>query len=212
MLLSDDQFVAFAKDNLVVSWENVREPVNIQVDGERRTLGGNTVMYVVSPDGTVADAFPGVYRSEDVLPSLQAAVKVAMESHEARWKYHRQRTSKAIQARINASKAFVEGPVLDAIGAGDLFESSSVAGVIDLSHIARNREDTLKRLGIRSGLSEDEALRQAIVMDSRANMQSLRPKVHEFLLDEPKLPDEIRRTMFKDFLGVDIDDPNLGIR
>ena len=84
--------------------------------------------------------------------------------------------------------------------------------MIDLSHVASNRAETRARLGIPANLGDGEALEMAIQLDSRANMTSLRPKVHEFLQDGIWTPDEIKNTMFKDFLGVPIDDPALGIR
>jgi hypothetical protein len=212
VLLSDEKFTQFAKDRLVLSWENIREPVKVVHDGEHRTLGGNTVMYVVSPQGFVADAFPGVYLPDDLMPSLEAAADLAMKPT-SEWKgYHRQRTSFAISARVNASKAMVESSLLDARGAGDIFERETPAGVIDLSHVASNREETRARLGIPADLDDDRAMQFAIQLDSRANMTSLRPKVHEFLQDGIWTPDEIKNTMFKDFLGVPIDDPALGIR
>jgi hypothetical protein len=212
VLLSDEKFVNFAKDKLVLSWENVREPVNIEFEGERRTLGGNTVMYLVSPEGTVADAFPGVYLPEDVLPSLEAAAISAMTTHEAQQKYHRQRSEGAIRARVNVSKAFVESPMLDAQGVGDRFELSTEQGVIDLSHVASSAEATRERLGLRKNANVQDAFAEAVRIDSQTNMLALRPLVHNFLLGSPRTPAEIRDVMFKDFLGVKIDDPTLGIR
>ena len=93
MLLSNEKFTKFANDRLVLSWENIREPVNVIHDGQRRTLGGNTVMYVVSPQGFVADAFPGVYLPDDLIPSLEAAVDLAMKPTSEWKRYHGQRTS-----------------------------------------------------------------------------------------------------------------------
>lgn len=211
-MLSDEWFVKFAKDQLVLSWENVREPVNIVHEGKRTTLGGNTVMYMVSPDGTVADAFPGVYRADDVLPSFKVAAKIALQSHEEQSSYHRQRGSRAIRVRINSSKMAVESPILDAEGVGGRFEISTDQGVIDLSHVARSREETRSLLGIPKELSDEDALTFAIKLDSETNMSTLRPVVHDFLARARWTPQQLKPVMFKDFLGIDVDDPNLGIR
>lgn len=210
-MLSDKNFADFAADKVVLSWENVREPVVIQHEGEKRTLGGNTVMYVVSPDGTVADAFPGVYLPEDVLPSLESAAAAAMHPAQ-REDYHKQRSSAAITARVNSSKMFVESSVLDANGTGVLIAERTNVGVVDLSHIAASREEVRRRLGIPESLTEDEAMTMAIRLDSQTNMRVLRPKVHDYLVGKSMTPAQLRYPMFKEFLGVHIDDPNLGIR
>src|SRR5688500_14048062 len=115
-------------------------------------------MYIVSPDGTVADAFPGVYVPGDVLPSMEAAVIAATRPQDDQLAYHLERTSAAVQARINLSKAFVESSLLDATGTGARFEVATPAGVIDLSHVASDRDETRKRLGIPASLTEEEAM------------------------------------------------------
>ena len=211
MLLSDERFVKFA-DDVILSWENVRDPIITEHDGKKVTLGGNTVMYIVSPDGTAADAFPGVYRPEDVIPSMQAAVEVAKQSLEARDKYHRQRASKAIEARVNMSKMRVESPILDAKGAGENYEKLSDGGVVDLSHVAMTAQQVREMLKMPPGLTDEQEMEYAVRADSGNNMSVLRPMVHDFLMGKQSTPAALRGVMFKSFLGVEIDDPNLGIR
>jgi hypothetical protein len=211
VLLSDERFVEFA-DEVLLSWENVREPVITEHNGKKTTLGGNTVIYIVSPDGTVADAFPGVYRPDEVMASFEAAAAIALQPADARDKYHRQRASKAVAARINMSKAFVESHVLDAKGVGERLEVPTDAGVVDLSHLAMTREKIRESFGISEGLPEDEAMARVITMDSRNNMWTLRPLVHDFLIGKRATPAEIRNVIFKEFLAVHIDDRNLGIK
>ncbi|MEO7453464.1 MAG: hypothetical protein ABIV13_01730 [Fimbriimonadales bacterium] len=209
-MLSDEKFVEFA-DLVVLSWENVREPVITEHNGEKRTLGGNTVMYIVSPDGVVADAFPGVYLPGDVIGSFEAAVGVAMQPSEMRDKYHKQRASKAIFARVNLSKMRIESPILDAKGAGERYESLTDTGVTDLSHLAITRDQVRQVLRMPEGLTDEQEMAFAIKVDSENNMRVLRPIVHDFLIGLAKTPAQIRDVMFKEFLGIQIDDPNLGI-
>src|SRR5438874_4453378 len=83
-----------------------------------RTLAGNTIIYVCSSEGEVADAFPGVYTAEDFLPQAEAAAKAAMTPASS-WKaWHEGQFKLAIdqENRTTMAKAAVETPLLNALG------------------------------------------------------------------------------------------------
>jgi hypothetical protein len=90
----------------------------------RRTLTGNTVMYVCAPDGSVLDALPGVYTTDDFLKELRktlAFLKGAgnRSSSDAARDWHRQQVTDAVNAeriRTTFGKVFVESPLLNALG------------------------------------------------------------------------------------------------
>ena len=72
MLLSDPKAQQFLQSEVVPSWEMVREAPKVTIDfghGKKleRTLKGNTVLYLCTPDGKVLDAWPGVYTADDFL-------------------------------------------------------------------------------------------------------------------------------------------------
>jgi hypothetical protein len=215
VLLSDERFADFVDESVIPSWENVRNPIQVTLDmgdgrTERRTIGGNTVLYVVARDGTVADAFPGVYRPEEILPLLKDSVAVAMRPAEERSRFHNRAVVRE-SARINTGKSFVESPVLNAIGEGNITEIPTITGAVDLSHLARSNEGTRRELGIGANLPDEVAAAEAVLLDSLNNVRALRPMVHEMLKGVPRTPDQLKLPLFKDILGVPIDDPNLGI-
>ncbi|MDW8365096.1 MAG: hypothetical protein RMK49_04545 [Abditibacteriales bacterium] len=90
----------------------------------KRTLMGNTVMYLCLPDGSVIDAFPGVYTPTDFLSETQKAMEFLRRCGDAispaqvrQW--HKEQVTAAIQSekvRTTISKAVIESPLLKALG------------------------------------------------------------------------------------------------
>ena len=132
MLLSDKTTAATIDENFVATWKEVRPVPKVTIDfgnGKKmeRTLVGNTVMYVSLPDGTVVDAFPGVYTPGDfnrlVVPALKAAkdAMALLPGKRAKFlaKWHKAELDQLLSnelTRTTTSKAFVESPLLDSIG------------------------------------------------------------------------------------------------
>jgi hypothetical protein len=78
VLLSDEKVKKLLTEEVVPVWESVRAAPKITIDfggGKKleRTLKGNTVIYLCTPDGKVIDAFPGVYTPEDFLTQIKPA-------------------------------------------------------------------------------------------------------------------------------------------
>jgi len=125
VLLSDPDVVRTLNERVVAYWESVRPVPKVTIDfGDgrvlHRTLGGNTVMLLCLPDGRVLDAFPGIYAPRDFLPALERSLAFAADFRdEAFVAWHRERATQAVAAeriRITTSKAFVESPLLEALG------------------------------------------------------------------------------------------------
>lgn len=135
MLLSDPHIVQKINSEFVACWETVRPVPKVTIDfgnGKKmqRTLAGNTVLYICYPDGQVVDALPGVYRPEDFTPIAEATLafmhspQMTAATGKARTKlladWHRSRFTAGVlgeRRRITLSKAAVETPLLNALGA-----------------------------------------------------------------------------------------------
>lgn len=215
MLLSEPSFVEFLKNDVIPSWENVRDPIKVELDmGDgrtvHRTIGGNTVMYLVGPNGYVVDAFPGVYQAQDILPDVKKAVSLSAERTEDWIAYHRPpMPAPRGPFGANVGKTLVEAPVLEALGEGQPFRS--FLDVVDESHIPRTREQSRQFVNALPGSSDQEAADVAVLTDSRNNVANLRPRVHGLLSARLRTVENLKLIMFKDLLGVPIDDPNFGL-
>jgi hypothetical protein len=128
--LSHPEASRFIQENSVPCWEMVRAVPKVTIDfGEGRvidrTLQGNTVMYVCLPDGRPVDAYPGVYTGPALLKGLQETMTLLQQGDGLQvnpaevQEWHRARIAAAIDQevrRITLSKAFVESPLLHALG------------------------------------------------------------------------------------------------
>lgn len=129
MLLSDPQVVQFLSNEVVPCWETARPAAKVTIDfGDgrvlKRTLMGNTVLYLCLPDGSVVDAFPGVYTPTDFLNEAKKSLDFLRKCGDSisplqvrDW--HKEQITAAIKSekmRITMSKAVVESPLLKALG------------------------------------------------------------------------------------------------
>lgn len=138
MLLSDPKVQQFLQSEVVPSWEMVREAPKVTIDfghGKKleRTLKGNTVLYLCTPDGKVLDAWPGVYTAGDFLrqatntltelkalnidpgkPLTDAEATALIAWHHKAAAGSASRTD--IPIRMTMGKAGVESPILKLLG------------------------------------------------------------------------------------------------
>jgi hypothetical protein len=137
VLLSDTRIQKLLAERTVPVWQSVGPVPTVTVDfghGKtlKRTLGGNTVLLLILPDGRALDAFPGVYTPDDFSRELDAFFAVLDESggiqgiaknSESLRVYHQLRTRSTSDSReIVRSKVFAEAPILPrpAVPASDL--------------------------------------------------------------------------------------------
>jgi hypothetical protein len=195
----------------------------------RRTLTGNTVIYVLSAEGRVADAFPGVYTPADFLEQVEHSVQAA-NMPTAQWKaWHTKQVGEAAQFEFTfatRSKAAIETPLLNALGMprgentqpaetpANAFEKLSKR-ILDASHSPMTADELRARFRWpkEKEVSEKELAAYIVGEDSRINVRFVRPAVHLYLssLATPPTPAEAKGALFKKLLKIDIDDPNLGL-
>lgn len=167
MLLSDESVKKIVNDEVVAAWECVREVPQVTIefaDGKklRRTLKGNTVLYLCRNDGTVIDAWPGVYTPEDLVPDFRTALSWIRENPTANpTEYHamRERFAEAETAQRNdaksdapsrryattTSKMAVEASILDSSVALSGSKSEVESVLIDKDTSFENRSDASGR-------------------------------------------------------------------
>jgi len=82
LLYSNTEISAYLRANFILHWKSVRPVPVMKIDfGDgrvmTRTLTGNSIHYVVSPDGTVLDGLPGLYAPKAFLAQLQEMRRLA---------------------------------------------------------------------------------------------------------------------------------------
>jgi hypothetical protein len=236
-LFADPRFLELIKSDVIPAWEMVRAVPKVTIDlgdGEKvvRTVRGNAVLYLCNPDGTVVDAYPGIYTAEDFLPMVRESIKelIGKDLDTVR-AYHKARGRVPEPTRITMSKMMLESPTLDLIGAADSpgvrlaagdndpDRERFIAAAMRLSDASLTPRSVPQALSLAAGNSlvvdDPEQLALEILRrDSELNMTRTRPVVHLFFASEKKLPTplEARDSILETILKIPYKDPYFGLR
>lgn len=211
MLLSDARF-ANATSGYVLGWQNVRPAPKVTIDfgnGRRlqRTLKGSTVLYLCRPDGSVVDAYPGVYTPADFDALLNESKPQLSRSPLQVLQWHRGiPTVAAAPVELTASKAAIQGPLLNMLAEPPHEESGEFR---DMSQLPLSRSQVAERLG----LPPEAPGADIVAADSSRYRRATRTATHRIVGSFAGLPtpDQCLKPLFKDVLKVPIDDPYLGL-
>jgi hypothetical protein len=217
-LFSRDRVADFINANFEPAWESVRPVPIVRIDFGNgtvltRTLHGNILTSVCTPDGLVLDGLPGIYAEDvflDRLDQLRLLARYARVRSVARraalvHAYHRGQAealarneppprfvkAKGIQP---VTKAVIERPVevvLEPAGATNQVVASPPAP---------------------PAAGEDVRGWKELAEDTRLNETTRRRQIHELLTKTGLVrPDQVTRPIYKDVLHADLDDPYLGL-
>ncbi|MEZ0324381.1 MAG: hypothetical protein ACAH95_00600 [Fimbriimonas sp.] len=232
-LLKDPQMIELMKGS-VPSWELVREAAKVTIDfggGKivKRTLRGNTCLYVLRSDGTVVDAFPGVYEPARLLPELKKALEMVNWAPEKVAEWHRDaaRTAERVaRIAVASSKSGVESPLLATtvpdtaikipVGASKS-ETAFLRGaaqLFDVSSLPMSPMNARSAGGFNSGSTPKERGVRMLQLETDVNLTSVRGVVHLWLasLEKPITAPEAKRTMFETILHINYTDPYMGLK
>jgi hypothetical protein len=111
-LYANAEVAQFLRDHFVLHWKSVRPVPRVTIDfgdGRKleRTITGNSIHYVLSPEGEVVDALPGLYGAKAFLRGLHRAEEIAhlsatktpAERRDLLAGYHRNRIA-ALEAEV----------------------------------------------------------------------------------------------------------------
>lgn len=84
-LYANAEVAQYLREHFVLHWKSVRPVPRVTIDfgdGRKleRTLTGNSIHYVLAPDGEVIDALPGLYGAKAFLRGLQRAEEITQQS------------------------------------------------------------------------------------------------------------------------------------
>jgi hypothetical protein len=83
-LYANQEISEFLRENFILHWKSVRPVPKVTIDfgdGRRleRTLTGNSIHYVLTPDGVVVDGIPGLYGPQAFLRQIREGLAVAKQ-------------------------------------------------------------------------------------------------------------------------------------
>jgi hypothetical protein len=209
VLFSQDRVADFINQSFEPTWQSVRPVPIVRIDFGNgrvftRTLNGNILTSVCTPDGLTVDALPGIYTEAAYLDRLKEILSVALTAQldPARKRdvvvraYHRSRLEKpnrkarGIKVADFSKTLVIEAPVINLVRSGN---TTSVPAQAPLN-------------------VDNPAEWKALEEDTRLNENLRRRQIHELLAATGLVrPDKITRLIYKDVLHADLDDPYLGL-
>jgi hypothetical protein len=137
------------RDKFILHWESVRPVPLVTIDfgdGRKlvRTITGNSIHYILTPDGQVVDALPGLYGARAFADELQSAAQFAARYREkdfsiaqyqdatrnrllAAWKKDLAATDNVSESSVPIADASLQPMPSVPLQASDLYESDATA-------------------------------------------------------------------------------------
>jgi hypothetical protein len=221
VLFSQPELAQLVSQRFEPAWTTLRPAPQVTIDfggGRvvRRTLHGNVLTWICDPQGRALDAVPGVctpevYRArldEALALYAQFAAKPERERNAAfrAWHAERSRPNASMLADFDPelflAKRAIEAPVERAITAAPLVSNAARVDFAAKREIELPVEVALQPASLRAALDADTELNETV----------RRRKVHQVLAASGLVPPaQLTKRVFLDVLGVDLDDPYLGL-
>jgi hypothetical protein len=220
-LFSQPRVADFINRTFEPAWQSVRPVPIVRIDFGNgnvltRTLHGNILSAVCTPDGLLVDALPGIYTESAYLEQLELLGAVARNT----------------QARPRAERAVLVRAYHR--GQAKASRNSTTSGQVAAERVAPYRTKSVIETPVESALlpvqppsrpqapaaganplplaAEDVAGWQALEEDTRLNERTRRLQIHELLARTGLVPPKkVTRRIYKDVLHADLDDPYLGL-
>jgi hypothetical protein len=234
VLFSQECVADFINQSFEPVWQSVRPVPIVRIDFGNgniltRTLHGNILTSICTPDGFVVDALPGIYREAEYLAQLELLCAVARKAqaitveHKVRENlvraYHRGQ-EKVLKGKIKPeqiaaelrkvafSKHRIEVPLELALLPARLPRKPRAM----MSGMAPPQSQQIPTAGSVEVAAEDVAHWKELEEDTRLNERARRLWIHSFLEKAGLVnPEKVTRPIYKEVLHADLDDPYLGL-
>jgi hypothetical protein len=225
VLFSREPVANFINESFEPVWESVRPVPIVRIDFGNgnvltRTLHGNILTSICTPDGFVVDALPGIYREAEYLSQLKLLCAVAKKAqavtHEHRVRDNLVRAYHRGQAKILKGIIKPEQVARELIMAAMSKKQIELPLELVLLPASMPALPPLRQQRPEAGpaeiAAEDVAHWKELEEDTRLNERSRRLWIHS-LLEKTGLvkPEKVTRPIYKEVLHADLDDPYLGL-
>lgn len=205
MLFSRGDVAEYLNANFECAWANVRPVPRIEIDfgnGRRlsRTLNGNVATYFCTPDGRTFDLLPGLADPGEYL----RRARLARKFHE-RIRFRPDWEEMLVPAYHRALRNLDAGLVTAA-------DARRLAGPVVADASKMRVEIPVKEAFLSAVPPATEGGASDLREESAYNRVHRYPKVRDLLARRPlATPAELTATVYRDILGVDLEDPYLGL-
>lgn len=217
ILYSDPRIAAELRQNFILHWQSVRPVPKITIDfGDGRkittTITGNSIHYLLSPDGRVVDALPGMYTPEAFLAALKEFPRAARNDGGAEAGPTSSRTAVAA-AELARSKAGGEAPVLNA-----LFRDKVLLPYLKPADEVVISDESLLIIRAKSRPRSDadfasmiSLLKSTLAADTLLNETKIRPVIRRWIAQGMTDVDALNDRVYDELFLTPKSDPWLGL-
>lgn len=238
-MFSQERVANFINESFEPVWESVRPVPIVRIDfGDgnvlTRTLHGNILTSICTPDGYVVDALPGIYREEEYLAQLELLCAVTRnaqaKTNDRRVRdqmvraYHRGRAKvlkgiikpeqvAAELMKVAFSKSAIEVPLeLALLPVSMPRMAAMMSGTQPPTQTVGTPPQPRPEAGTTEIATEDVAHWKELELDTRLNERARRLWIHSYLERTGLMkPEKVIRPIYKEVLHADLDDPYLGL-
>jgi hypothetical protein len=212
VLFSQQSLAEFINQTFEPAWESVRPVPIVRLDFGNgnvltRTLHGNILTSVCTPDGLLVDALPGVYTAPVYASSLLGLASEAQRIQQQPAKMRDALVRAFHGKQLAALKNPVRLPKLVDFSKTVVIEAPVLASIQP-----KNTATTNQLPAVRPANVENPAEWKSLEEDTRLNERTRRMQIHA-LLGRTGLvrPHKVTRPIYKEVLHADLDDPYLGL-
>ena len=238
LLYSDPSIANVLRDDYVLYWHSVRPVPRVTIemgDGRviRQTITGNSVHYLLSEDGAVLDALPGLYSPKAFREQLErwAAFHRSFDGDPATLRaYHQAQTTIQLvaadlsaaptaenAARLAATKSIVERPLLRQLTPVTSVRIEPLQPWVEIGEREMNdvvfSPESLALIREKQPEAGNDALRRAVAIDNAFNERDLHPRIHWWFANgEVRDLDSLNERVYRELFLTPSEDPWLGLR
>jgi hypothetical protein len=222
VLFSQDRVANFINQSFEPVWESVRPVPIVRIDFGNgnvltRTLHGNILTSVCTPEGLVVDSLPGIYTESGYLAQLNVLCAVARNAQSSPAAnrdrlvraYHRGQAN-GLKQKAQPGQA-VAAPDLSFLTKGKIERPIELA-LLPTASLPLPQMQAKPEAKPSLAAAEDVALWKELEEDTRLNETTRRRQIHELLATAGLVrPEKVTRPVYKDVLHADLGDPYLGL-
>lgn len=226
-MFSQKNVADFINESFEPVWQSVRPVPIVRIDFGNgnvltRTLHGNILTSICTPDGLLVDALPGIYREAEYLSRLEILCAVARNAQVVTaFAGDRERLDVLLRAyHRGRAQALKKNAKPDQVAAEKNrapiskmeIERPLELALLPMQPLRMSRSQHKPERKPALSAAADVAHWKELEEDTRLNDRTRRLQIHELLTRTGLVkPEQMTRPIYKEVLHADLDDPYLGL-
>ena len=218
IVYTDPHVAQYLREHFILHWQSVRPAPKITIDfGDGRkittTITGNSIHYILAPDGHVIDAIPGLYTPQAFLAALQSSSLSPPSGERVREAGVRGNPTAIAASKLTGSKNVVERSTLNAL---TLYQDHSLM-IFERADDVELSDESIAAIRAHTRPRRDEQfaemislLKSTLAADTKINETQLRPAIRAWIASGITNVDQLNEKVYSE-LFLTGNDPWLGL-